>query len=681
MPASPSESAPPPQIAPAELRGLLGLAIGAVIVAALYIGREILIPITLAVLLSFVLAPLADLLRRLWLGRVVSALLAVLLALGAILLIGGLIGTQMAQLAGDAPRYAATIEHKVETLREATLGRLSSLADSLGLPGRLTHTETPPAGPDASPATAAPGAAPPPQGTTAISSPWELAQRILSPVLGPLETTGIVFIVAIFILLQREDLRDRMIRIMGATDLRRTTTALDDAARRLSRYFLAQLGINLVFGCVIGIGLFLIGVPSPLLWGVLATLLRFVPYIGAVLAGALPVALAAAVDPGWNLAIWTAALFLVTEPVMGQVVEPMVYGHSTGLSPVSVVISAIFWSWLWGPIGLILSTPLTLCLVVLGRHVQRLEFLDVLLGDRPALTPVESFYQRMLAGDPDEALDQAELLLKERSLSAYYDEVALKGLQLAANDASRGVVPPEQIEQVKNAIRGLVADLASHEDQDPAPVEGDTALPSLAEQGVPRSSAPKTPPPAPEPCPPLGDARRQSFASPVVGRWTRLLRRCWRNCSRSTALALVSYRMRRSRATGSTVSTLPGRQWSASPISRSAAVRPICATCCAACGSGCRHAPILVGLWPAEEEVLTDRQTQAFLGADYYTTSLRDAVTACLKAAHKASTEPSVPATAEPAEPEPGPRPGGTTGPVPAPAVSAGGVGRVAGGG
>ena len=589
MPASPSESAPPPQIAPAELRGLLGLAIGTVIVAALYIGREILIPITLAVLLSFVLAPLADLLRRLWLGRVVSALLAVLLALGAILLIGGLIGTQMAQLAGDAPRYAATIEHKVETLREATLGRLSSLADSLGLPGRLTHTETPPAGPDASPATAAPGAAPPPQGTTAISSPWELAQRILSPVLGPLETTGIVFIVAIFILLQREDLRDRMIRIMGATDLRRTTTALDDAARRLSRYFLAQLGINLVFGCVIGIGLFLIGVPSPLLWGVLATLLRFVPYIGAVLAGALPVALAAAVDPGWNLAIWTAALFLVTEPVMGQVVEPMVYGHSTGLSPVSVVISAIFWSWLWGPIGLILSTPLTLCLVVLGRHVQRLEFLDVLLGDRPALTPVESFYQRMLAGDPDEALDQAELLLKERSLSSYYDEVALKGLQLAANDASRGVVPPEQIERVKNAIRGLVADLASHEDQDPAlrrVTRPCPRLPSRVCQGARRRRHRRR---RPKPCPPLGDARRQSFASPVVGRWTRLHRRCWRNCSRSTALALGSYRMRRSRATGSTASTLPGRRWSASPISRSAAVRLICATCCAACGSGCRR--------------------------------------------------------------------------------------------
>ena len=656
MPASPPESAPPPQLAPAELRGLLGLAIGVVIVAALYIGREILIPITLAVLLSFVLAPLADLLRRLWLGRVVSALLAVLLALGAILLIGGLIGTQMAQLAGDAPRYAATIEHKVETLREATLGRLSSLADSLGLPGRLTHTETPPAGPDTSPATAAPGAAPPPQGTTAIGSPWELAQRILSPVLGPLETTGIVFIVAIFILLQREDLRDRMIRIMGATDLRRTTTALDDAARRLSRYFLAQLGINLVFGCVIGIGLFLIGVPSPLLWGVLATLLRFIPYIGAVLAGALPVALAAAVDPSWNLVIWTAALFLVTEPVMGQMVEPMVYGHSTGLSPVSVVISAIFWSWLWGPIGLILSTPLTLCLVVLGRHVQRLEFLDVLLGDRPALTPVESFYQRMLAGDPDEALDQAELLLKERSLSSYYDEVALRGLQLAANDASRGAVPPEQIEQVKNAIRGLVADLAGHEDQDPAPAEGDTALPSLAEQGVPRNPAPKTPPPAPEALPPAW--QREAAILCIAGRGPL-----------DEAASAMLAQLLQKHGIGARV--VPYEAVSRDRINSfdTAGAAMVCISYLEISGSPAHlryllrrlrqrlppHAPILVGLWPAEEEVLTDRQTQAFLGADYYTTSLREAVTACLEAAHKASSEPSVPATAEPAAPEPGP--------------------------
>ena len=194
-------------------------------------------------------------------------------------------------------------------------------------------------------------------------------------------------------------------------------------------------------------------------------LLRFVPYIGAPLAAILPLALAAAVSPGWSMVLWTAGLYAVTEAIMGQAVEPLLYGHSTGLSPFSVVVSATFWTWLWGPIGLILSTPLTLCLVVLGRHVERLEFLDVILGDRPALTPVESFYQRMLAGDPDEARDQAEVLLRDRPLSSYYDEVALKGLQLAANDAARGVLTEAQLEKIKASMQELIDDLDEYDDQ------------------------------------------------------------------------------------------------------------------------------------------------------------------------------------------------------------------------
>ena len=247
---------------------------------------------------------------------------------------------------------------------------------------------------------------------------------------------------AIFILMQQDDLRDRVIRLFGSRDLHRTTLAMDDAARRLSRFFLIQLGINATFGVIIAAGLYFIGLPSPLLWGIIAALMRFVPYIGSYVAAGVPILLAAAVDPSWSLTLWVAALFLVTEPIIGQLVEPMLYGRSTGLSPISVVISAIFWGWLWGPVGLILSTPLTLCLVVLGRHVKQLEFLNVLFGDRPALTRVENFYQRVLAGDPDEVQEHAEELLKEMSLSSYYDEVALKGLELAARDLARGVPHP-----------------------------------------------------------------------------------------------------------------------------------------------------------------------------------------------------------------------------------------------
>jgi hypothetical protein len=294
----------------------------------------------------------------------------------------------------------------------------------------------------------------------------ESLRSLISPLLHPLATTGIIIIFVIFILLQREDLRNRVIRLAGSHDLQRTTAAIDDAAARLSRLFLIQLLLNGAFGLVIGIGLWVIGIPSSILWGILAAVLRFVPYIGAAIAAAFPLALAVAVDPGWSMLVWTLALFLVVEPVVGHVIEPMVYGHSTGLSPVAVVASATFWTALWGPIGLVLATPLTVCLVVLGRHVERLEFLDVMFGDRPPLSPPEIFYQRMLAGDPTEAAEKAEEFLKQRSLSSYYDEVALKGLQLAQADSERGALNHERLTKIRDAVAEFANDLS---DQDAGP--------------------------------------------------------------------------------------------------------------------------------------------------------------------------------------------------------------------
>ncbi len=487
------------QVAPAEvpgLGGLLALAVGVVIVAALFLARDVLVPIMLAVLLSFILSPVVELLQRLRLPRVPSVVLAVLIALGLFGVLATVIGTQVASLATDAPRYAVTIEHKARIVGSSTIGRLPAMLGALGhqldrASGGLSTPVRITTGPRAL------RTAPPPLPVEVRApplSPIALIREVLSPIVGPLETTGIVVIVAIFILLQREDLRDRLIRIFGATDLHRTTTAMDDAAARLSRYFLTQVAINAVFGVIIGGGLYFIGVPSPALWGVLAGLLRFLPYIGAFLAALPPLILAAAVGGDWTMSLWVVGLFIVVEPIMGYVVEPMVYGHSTGLSPVAVIVSAIFWTWLWGPIGLILSTPLTLCLVVLGRHVKRLEFLDVLLGDRPALTPVESFYQRMLAGDPDEALDQAETLLRDRALSSYYDEVAIKGLNLAAADCLRGVLDDARLERVRRAAHALVADLAGHDDHDPVPARATPAsVRSLAEQELPAATAPAVP--------------------------------------------------------------------------------------------------------------------------------------------------------------------------------------------
>ena len=441
-----------------QISALLGLAIAVVVVATLSVAREVLIPITLAVLLSFVLGPVVALLRRMRVPRSLSVLLAAMAALGVVIVLGAVIGTQLAQLSEDLPRYASTIERKVSAIRNFATEKLAVVTNG------MQHEEPPAAAPP-------PTGAPPQAGPMAVEvhqpppGPLDLARDVLLPVISPLATAAIVFVVAVFILLQREDLRDRIIRLFGSNDLHRTTAALDDAGYRLGRYYLSLLLVNTAFGCVIGGALFLIGVPSPILWGIVAGLLRFIPYVGSFGGAVFPILLAASIDPGWTMVLETVAVFLAIEPILGQVVEPLVYGHSTGLSPVSVVISAIFWGWIWGPIGLLLSMPLTLCLVVLGKHIERLEFLDVLLGNRPALSPAESLYQRMLVGDADEALDQAETLLKERKLVEYYDEVAIPGLQLAANDSLRGVLTPEQLRGIMESICGVVVDLG--EDVDP----------------------------------------------------------------------------------------------------------------------------------------------------------------------------------------------------------------------
>ncbi|MPW07720.1 AI-2E family transporter [Paraburkholderia sp. CNPSo 3155] len=455
------------------IEGLVTFVVAVIAVACLYFASAVMIPITLAILLSFLVAPLADALCRLKLGHVASVCAAVLISVSVIALLCAVIATQLTDLAAGMPRYQATIQHKLDTVHSLTIGKLNRFASEAGQALQRATIEPPQL---RAPSGAA--AAVSPQASTAVPvevrepvpTPFELARRVLSPAISPLETAFIVFVVTIVILLQRDDLRDRAIRLFGSRDLHRTTTVMDETARRLSRYFVSQLGVNTGVGVVIGAGLLLIGVPSPILWGILAALLRLVPYVGIWIAAILPTALAAAVSPGWEMAIWSLVLFVVAELAVGQVVEPLLYGRSTGLSPFSVVVAAIFWSWIWGPIGLILSTPLTLCLLVIGRHVRRLEFLDVLLGDQPPLTPVENFYQRALAGDPDEAIEQAEVLLRDRSLSAYYDEVAIKGLRLAASDVTSGSVTSAQLARIESTTNDLVDGLDGYEDREPAPL-------------------------------------------------------------------------------------------------------------------------------------------------------------------------------------------------------------------
>jgi len=286
----------------------------------------------------------------------------------------------------------------------------------------------------------------------------------------------------VMILLEREDLRDRLLRLAGRRDLHRTTVAMDDAARRISRYLSRQLIVNACCGLPIGFGLAVIGIPNAALWGIFAAMLRFLPYLGIIIAASFPVALAVAVDPGWMLLVWVVLLFVGVELVVANLLEPWVYGASTGLSSVALIAAATFWTWLWGPVGLLLSTPLTVCLVVLGRHVPQLEFLDVMLGNQPVLAPDETFYQRLLANDPEEATEQAEEFMKERSLGEFFDEVAIPALVMAQIDSDDGALLPERRLMIKQGVQAMLENLSDEATADPA--SGHSTSPVIG--GAPR---------------------------------------------------------------------------------------------------------------------------------------------------------------------------------------------------
>ena len=373
----------------------------AAIIVGLSFGRDVLVPIAMAVLLSFVLAPMAEALTRLRIGRVASVLLAVALAFAILFALGAIIGKQVAQLGENLPQYQIVITKKLLAVRSSdfTKGVVEKAADALhGLDNNLNKSAvSTPASQEAAAIPSADRALMQVEVHEPAPGPVEILRSIVAALLPPLATMGIVIVFVIFILLQRRDLRDRFIGLIGSHDLHRTTKALDDAAFRLSRYFLALTGVNTAFGIAITIGLGFIGVPNPILWGIVGAVLRFVPYIGSFIAVALPLALAAAVDPGWTMVVKTALLFVILEGITGQVVEPRLFGHTTGMSPLAIIVAAAFWTLIWGVPGLLLSTPITACLVVLGRHVESLNFIELILGDKPPLSPVQSFYQRILA--------------------------------------------------------------------------------------------------------------------------------------------------------------------------------------------------------------------------------------------------------------------------------------------
>ncbi len=411
--------------------------------AALYFGRDIFVPFALAILLAFALAPLVDWLRRFKIPRLAAVLMAVSLA---VIIIGGVslvVGSQLVELASSMPTYKQTIATKLRALRVGQ-GALEQVTHTVEDLSRELTNDRPAPQPTAPTTTQGEQRRPVP---VVIEQPemrpLEVLRTIAGPLIAPLATAGMVIVFVIFVLIERTDLRDRFIRLVGHGDLQKSTRVLNDAAERVSRYLLMQLVVNICYGIPVGIGLYLIGVPNALLWGLLATVLRFIPYLGPFLAALFPTVLAFAIDPGWTMLLWVIALFVVIELIINNAVEPWLYGSSTGLSSLAIILAAVFWTTLWGPVGLFLATPLTVCLVVIGRYVPQLEFLGVLLGSDPVLAPEERLYQRLLAGNVEEAIAIAESEIAESSPVNFFDQVVIPMLRLAENDRQRGAISDE----------------------------------------------------------------------------------------------------------------------------------------------------------------------------------------------------------------------------------------------
>ena len=444
--------------------GFETIVISAIFISALYFGKALLVPLALAIFLTFLLSPLVAKLTRWHIPKILAVAFATLSAFAILLAVGVMLGQQVRTFAEDLPRYQTTLSEKIHVLKQMVapswqMGRAGETVKTLSdeLSGKKPEAES--AAPKSSPVMKSEPAQPAHVVIDDQKTALGQLSHTLEAILEPATTAGIAVIFVIVLLLDRQDVRDRAIRLMGVNDLERTTRAMDDAGHRLKRYFLAATAINTVFGIVIGLGLWWIGIPNPLLWGVIAMLMRFIPFVGVLLSAALPVLLSVTVDPGWSMLVWTLALFIVSELLVSQVVETIVHGQSTGLSPLAIIIATAFWTLLWGPIGLLLAVPMTVMLVVLGRHVERFSFLDILFGSQPALSPTDSFYQRILAGDPEEAADLAQAKLKDMTPDAYYDGVVMEALGRAAADLKAGNLDAPRLAEIGESLDEFIEDI------------------------------------------------------------------------------------------------------------------------------------------------------------------------------------------------------------------------------
>ena len=427
------------------------------VIAVLYLAREILVPLAFAITLALVLTPAVDWLRKMRLGRVPAVALVMILTIAVTGGVAWVIFNQLVGVANELPRYRQNIHNKLEAMRAPGEGALGQATKSIkDIATEVMSVEAP--------APAASGdRASRPQPVQIVEKPsneLEHLRDLAQPFLGPAGEFGMVLIFSVFLLVNQKDLRNRLFRLVGLNQLNVMTQALDDATQRVSRYLLVQLLVNLCFGILCGIGLYLIGIPYAPLWGSVAGILRIVPYVGAFVSGLLPFTLALAVFDSWTYPLMVFLLFAALELVTSNFVEPWLYGIHTGISALALLLTAVFWTVLWGPAGLILSTPLTVCVVVLGRYVPEFSFLHVLLGDDDALAPEARFYQRLLAMDDREAHAVADLYLQEHSLPQLYDAVIVPALTMAEQDRHKGALDRTREEFLFMSIKEMVVEFS-----------------------------------------------------------------------------------------------------------------------------------------------------------------------------------------------------------------------------
>jgi len=442
------------------------------IVAVLYWAQAVLVPLALAVLIAFVMAPPVTWLER-WLGRVPAVLIAVTLVFLVLGLAGWGLVRQMENLSEDLPRFRANILTKIADVRGAGKGgTVEKLQETIeDIKTDLGKTEAPKGRP-----------APAVMITSELVSGFP-AIAWLGPIVGPLGTAGLVVVLVIFMLLERRDLRDRLIGLFGQGHLTVTTKAFDEAGSRVSKQLLMQSLASLVYGVIAGVGLYLLDVPYPLVWGTLGAALRYVPYVGPAIGAGAPIVVSLAALPGWTGPLLVLGMFIVLELFTNLVLETVLYAGAAGVSQVALLVSVAFWTWLWGPLGLLIATPLTVCLVVLGRHVPGLASLGILMADTPALAPEFNYYQRLLARDPSEAADIIERHVKAEPWGSVYDALLLPALNYAERDRLERRLSQDEENAVIESTRELLADAAESIRKLPQRVDAEKVVADVSVQG------------------------------------------------------------------------------------------------------------------------------------------------------------------------------------------------------